>query len=692
MPSFNSVALNGNREASTRIKQTATSKSWKNIAFAVFLCGMGGVGFAQTFDTSGDSTVNGPYFVRQVLTSNLDQTTSAIGRAASLTGIMTFNGSGNYSFSGQITDTQAGTQAASYTATGTYHISSSGLIQLTNPIDTTDVVYGGVGALGPSAIVGSSTEGANNDIFIAVPAGTTNLTNSSIQGTFIGAFIDFLQANASQVRSGYFALTSNGGGSFGTLSINGKMANLSSKAVTQSFPGVTYSVSGANGSGTLTFPTASSPLNTLVSGQKTLYVSSDGNILIGANPDGFDVLVAIRGNTGAVSNSTFQSTYFSAALENFAYGAEDGLGSIDSFYGSTLGLGQGTGIMHQRFTSFIQYSQADYTFSVPEDFSLGGNSNGGLYQNLLAANGQAQLQIGNGPSYGPGMFYSLVVNLQAKAKTSSGVFINPLGVLNAASYAPITNPVAPGEFVSIFGSGLASGVFTPSSLPLPTNLGGVQVTVNGRLAPLSYVGPSQINILVPIATSENFATFQVTNNHVASNAVTFYNSFGAPGIFTGAPSGIGLAAILHANFSPVTEASPALPGETVLLYATGLGSVTPVIADGAAAPSNPLSTVDDGVAVAVSDQFGKGRQANVAFSGLAPGFAGLYQINFTVPSGLTAGQVLLSVIAEGAYTSEAITYIAGGTGADAKRQETAKQGTMHKSGKRGTQADRRRAN
>jgi uncharacterized protein (TIGR03437 family) len=635
-----------------------TCNSWKIIALITFLCG---AGFAQTFDTSGDSGVSGPYFVRHVLTADLDQETSAIGRATSLTGIMTFNGSGSYSFSGQMMDTQTGSSA--YTVSGTYRVSSSGLIQLTNPIDATDVVYGGVGALGPSAIVGSSTEGTNNDIFIAVPAGT-NDTNSSIQGTFVAGFIDFLQANAAQARNGYFALNSNGSGSFGTVSVNGKMANLESKPVTQNFPGVIYNVSGANGSGTLTFPTASSPLNTLLSGQKTLYVSSDGNILIGADPGGFDILVAIKGNTSPVSNTSFQGTYFGAALEDFEYAAEDGLGSIDAYWGSTLGLGQGAGIMHQRYTSFVPGSQADYTFSVPEDFSLGANSSAGLYQNLLAANGQAVLQIGIGPIFGPNMLYSLVVNLQAKAKTSSGVFIKPLGVLNAASYAPITNPVAPGEFVSIFGSGLATGVFTPSSLPLLTKLGGVSVTVNNRLAPLSYVSPTQINILMPIATSENFATFQVTNNGVVSNAVALYNRYAAPGIFTGSPSGIGLAAVLHADFSPVTQASPALAGETVLLYATGLGAVTPVIADGVAAPSSPLSTVDrGGVAVNLADQVGKGGLAAVAFSGLAPGFAGLYQINFKVPSGLTAGPVTIVISAAGSYTSEAITYL-GATSAN----------------------------
>ena len=134
-----------------------TSKSWKNITFATFIYGLSALGFAQNFDTTGTSTVKGAYFVRQVLTANLDQSTSAIGQAVSLTGIMTFDGAGKYAFAGQKTDSTAGGTPSSYSVNGTYAVSGSGLVQITNPIDTTDTIFGGVGAIGPAAIVGSST-------------------------------------------------------------------------------------------------------------------------------------------------------------------------------------------------------------------------------------------------------------------------------------------------------------------------------------------------------------------------------------------------------------------------------------------------------------------------------------------------------------------------------------------------------
>lgn len=641
-----------------------TSKSWKNITFAIALCGLSALpGAAQNFDSSATGTIKGAYFVRHIFTADLDPGTSAIGRAVSLTGTMTFDGAGNYAFAGQMTDSQAGSSGVSYSVNGTYMVSASGLIKLTNPVDTTDEVYGGVGALGPSAIVGSSTEGPNSDIFIAIPAGS-GASNSSVTGTFNAGFIDFLQANAGQVRDGYFSLTSNGSGSFGTVSVNGFMANQSSTATNQSYSGVSYTVANGNGSGTLTFPTAGSPLSTLVSGQKTLYVSADGSIMIGGSPTGYDLLVAIKASSASVSDSSFQGTYFNAALENDASDLSGGNNAIDSFYGSALGLGEGDGIIHQRLVYFSG-APFDQTLSVPEDFSAGAIYNDGFYENLLAANGQANLQVGTAS------FYSLVVNLQAKSTPATGVFINPLGILNAASYAPITNSVAPGQFVTLFGSNLSPGVFTPSSLPLLTKLGGVSVTVNGRLAPLSYVGPGQINILMPYEldpSSEYYATFQVNNNGTLSNPVTIYTNYSAPGIFTGAPSGIGEAAVLHANYSPVTQASPAQVGETVLLYLTGLGSVTPAVGDGAAAPSSPLSMVDDtSLGLDLFDQTGIDTiVTNIPFAGLAPGFAGLYQINFQIPSGVASGPAYLGIVTEDAYSSEATIYIQSGLSASAK--------------------------
>ena len=611
---------------------------------------------AQKFDTSGNVNLKGDYFVRQVITTNLDPFTGAIGRAISLTGVMTCDGQGNYTFAGQIMDTQAGTTAKPYFTSGAYSVAANGLAQIQNPIDASDTEHGAIAGVGPVAIVASATEGNYRDLFVAIAAGS-GASNSSVKGSYQTGFIDFLQANATQVRDGYYTLTSVGSGSFGNVIVNGAMANQGNNDVQQSFAGVTYSITGANGSGSITFPTAATPLAALISGQKTLYVSKDGNVLLGGDPNGFDLIVGVKALSGPASNNLFQGTYYSAGLENDGSAAAGGFANIDSFSGSTLALGvQGIAVSHSRL-AFAGQTAYDYTTDSSFNYAADGTYNDG-FQHMLAANGLVNLSVGTGS------LYSLTLDIGGPtvAILTEGPVIIPSKVFNAANYAPITNSVAPGEFLTLFGSSLSSTTLS-ASVPLPTTLGGVQVTVNGRPAPLSFVSPTQVNLQVPFATSESYATLQVSNNGAVSNSVTLYTSLTAPGVFTLTnndgtfPPGVGPAAALHADYSLVTAEHPAKAGETLQLYVTGLGAVTPPVADGAAAPSSPLSMVNEIILVDILDQNFVDQQAEVSFAGLAPGFAGLYQINFTVPTGVAPGVAYLNVSTDEAYTSEAKLYM-----------------------------------
>jgi Flp pilus assembly pilin Flp len=224
---------------------------------------------AQTFDTRGNGSLKGDYFVRQVVTTQLDPSTSAIGRAFSLTGVMTFDGKGNYTFAGQMVDTQAGSTATPYSTSGVYSAASNGLAQIQNPLDATDTEYGAIAGLGPLAIIASAKEGRYHDLFVAIAAGSP-ASNNTVNGSYQTGFIDFLQANASQVRDGHYTLTSTGNGALGSVTVSGAMANQGSNDVQQTFAGVTYSITAANGSGTIPFPTSATPLAALVSGPKTL--------------------------------------------------------------------------------------------------------------------------------------------------------------------------------------------------------------------------------------------------------------------------------------------------------------------------------------------------------------------------------------------------------------------------------------
>jgi uncharacterized protein (TIGR03437 family) len=599
---------------------------------------------AQTVDSTGNGMLKGPYFVRQVLTLP-DQNTSAITNATSILGTITFDGAGKYSFTGQKMESTGGT-ASAYSTNGTYSVASNGTLQIQSPIDNTDTEFGGLGAAGPSAIVASATEGDYDDIFIAIPAGSA-FSNSSIQGSYRFGFLDFLGANASQVRDGFFTATSNGSGSFGNVSVNGSMANQGNNQVTQSLSGVTYSIANANGSGTITFPTASAVSTALVSGQKTLYVSQDGNLMLGGSPAGFDIFVGVKAGSG-LTNGSFQGTYLFAGLENSdASGGSGTPNFIDSFYGSRNSNGQGTAITHLRLVGF-DFVAYDYTTDETFNFASDGTFNDGTLQNLLGANGQAGIAVGTGPDY------SLTLQLQAKQVSGTGVFLNPLGIVNSASFAPITNSVAPGEVVTLFGSGLASATLQAGALPLPQTLGGVQVMVNRTPAPLFFVSSTQISIVVPFdIPAFDLATFIVTNNGIASNPVTLYTAPTAPGVFSTTQNGVGPAAVTHANGTLVSASNPATVGETLVLYLTGLGSVTPSVSDGAAGPLKPLSNVDASVTVELQDVKGNYYTSpNVSFAGLAPGFAGLYQVNFVVPSRVPSGQAYVNVGTDDAYTTE----------------------------------------
>ena len=160
--------------------------------------------------------------------------------------------------------------------------------------------------------------------------------------------------------------------------------------------------------------------------------------------------------------------------------------------------------------------------------------------------------------------FSLIVGIHAPSFTpTSTVWINPIGITNAANYTPITNAYAPGELVNLYGNFGVSTQVAPA-LPFPTTLGGVQVLVNGQAAPVYLVSQNQISALIPYEIAgESFATFQVAVNGSKSNPVTVYVDNSAPGIYTLTENGIGAGAILHADYSEVTDSSPAKPGETV---------------------------------------------------------------------------------------------------------------------------------
>ncbi len=227
------------------------------------------------------------------------------------------------------------------------------------------------------------------------------------------------------------------------------------------------------------------------------------------------------------------------------------------------------------------------------------------------------------------------------------------GILNGGSF--VQGPIAPGTIVSIFGSGLARIVAQASTLPLPHSLDGTRVTVNGQSAPLFFVSPNQINLQLPFQLQSGSASLSVIDATGASGSRALTIAATSPAIFTTSSDGKGEAISVHANFKPVRKVTleNAGIGETIILFCTGLGALDNFSISGAIAPSAPLARTTQTATVLMD-----GRAAQVSFSGLAPGFIGLYQINFVVPPGV-GGDVATTVVIGGVASNPATINVRG---------------------------------
>jgi uncharacterized protein (TIGR03437 family) len=205
--------------------------------------------------------------------------------------------------------------------------------------------------------------------------------------------------------------------------------------------------------------------------------------------------------------------------------------------------------------------------------------------------------------------------------------------------------LAPGEIVEIYGDNLASQTVTDMAVPLPTVLAGTSVSIGNIPAPLFYVSPVQIDAQIPwTLTPGNQYQIQVNANGAVSTPGSVTIVPAAPGI-AAAASGLALAQH-NADFSSVTESSPARPGEYVVLYLAGLGATDTVVATGAAAPSSPLIHPLISPTLTLD-----GSSVPIAFVGLVPGYVGLYQIDVQIPANAPNGDLLLSVGQPGAVAS-----------------------------------------
>ncbi len=218
--------------------------------------------------------------------------------------------------------------------------------------------------------------------------------------------------------------------------------------------------------------------------------------------------------------------------------------------------------------------------------------------------------------------------------------VNTGGVVDAASFQAV---VALGGIGSLFGVNLADGVQIATDVPLPIELGGGRVRVDGHNAPLFFVSSTQINFQVPFEVRAN-ATVEVvvSRNGVESPPVAVQVSDYAPGVFTN-PNTSEPIIQRHPDGALITADNPAQPGDVLIISLTGIGDVSNPPPTGTPALASPLATANLTPTVTVGDV-----PAQVLFAGLTPFFVGLGQVNIQLPDQLLQTAALHTGFAQGA--------------------------------------------
>jgi uncharacterized protein (TIGR03437 family) len=237
-------------------------------------------------------------------------------------------------------------------------------------------------------------------------------------------------------------------------------------------------------------------------------------------------------------------------------------------------------------------------------------------------------------------------------QTASNAFVNAANPAGG-------NALAPRSIASLFGANLAPRVaIADLAPPLPFTLGGVTMTMGGGSVPLFFVSPEQVNFQIPLfnLTGQVSTSLTVTQGTAITTITVLLKPY-APALFTTNAGGTGQASTLIAGTTSLAAATGAFPGsrpakvgEYISIYATGLGDVSNRPSLGYPSPGSLLATTLATPTVTIG-----GAPATVSFSGLAPGYVGLYQINVQVPVGAPTGPGIPLIVTIAGVSSNTAT-------------------------------------
>jgi uncharacterized protein (TIGR03437 family) len=385
--------------------------------------------------------------------------------------------------------------------------------------------------------------------------------------------------------------------------------------------------------------TLSSPQGIVVDGASNLYVADSGSNRALAFPN-----TSVAPAAGAVATFVLGQASFSAssATGTFRTPVDVGVDSSGNIFVSDSG--------NNRVLTY-----PSLVFLPP----TGATATGVIGQPTLTSTTPNWDSPGNGLASSDGLYSPSGLYLDRQDTLYVGdvgnnrvlQFLKPGVVVNAATYQAGAS-VGQGSLAAMFGSALAGNVAQSSNPPWQTTLENRQITIDDQtLSPIYYMSPTQANFQIPsnaaLGTQRVALRVGDTGELIAGGSLLISST--SPGLFTINQSGSGQAAVVNQDNTINSASNPAPVGSTILLYGTGQGPVSPAVQDGAAAGTSPLSYTiavptsnantclnsQPSMCVAIGSNFG-----NVQYSGLAPGYVGLWQINVTIPQGTPPGSAV----------------------------------------------------
>ncbi|MBI4458843.1 MAG: hypothetical protein HY648_02140 [Acidobacteria bacterium] len=570
---------------------------------------------------------------------------------ATATGTITFDGKGNATVQGLMNRSNFSTLQP-FVGTGTYSLESSGAIQISLPIiptRTSGSVSFDLSSMLTSSVGAADSSLLSQETLLATRLPSPLVGEALLKGKYFLAERTITSSSSGstpQFENAQGTITFDGQGNF-SLSLQRNRDGLT-VPVTDSGK---YLITGS-GSFSLTFPGRSDPV--LVGFTENGSFGAGVTVTAGSKAT-HDLFVLNKGDESGLGNAglngsyeVVMGTYKIVSPSGFATAA----GLVDYMGPDQKGVGTGFYQLAQNEMGFVGSKQGPTTFSVANDASLQ------LYfADLLSFPNTFQGGLGNlgyslvGASVNDSAYYNFLVGIRTPSQ--------PAAAANAASFAGST-ALSPGGLFTIFGRNLArlrlEGSYVPcpdSGEPncLPKLLGRASVKIGGMEAPLRFVSPFQINAQAPFELPAGQTSITIVLDGVESGPLQASVNATGPGLFGVFQDGKGMGVFQHgADFSLVTETNPARPGETVIIYCTGLGTVSPTVQSGLGVPVSPEFRANTQVSVRIGS-----RDIVPSFAGLTSGFAGLYQINVTIPPDITSAQTLPLVVTAGGIQSNTVS-------------------------------------